>query len=64
MNGAEGYMLKEKLHCFMCNNLKDTGIIVNNHFICIRCERKIVNTSPNHQKYQSIKEKIKLLWAK
>lgn len=57
-------MLKEKLQCFMCSDLKDTGIILNNQFICCRCERKIVNTSPDNQKYQYIKEKIKLLWAK
>jgi len=64
MKWSWGYMLEEKLQCFMCNNLKETGIILNNQFICNRCEKKIVNTSPEHPKYQLIKEKIKLLWAK
>ncbi|WP_176758812.1 sigma factor G inhibitor Gin [Alkaliphilus peptidifermentans] len=57
-------MKDEKLQCFICNHQDNTGIALLNQFICSRCERKIVNTSPSQIKYQLFKEKIKLLWAR
>jgi len=51
--------------CFVCGRLIPPGaerLILLNHTMCSCCEKTLVNTSIEEDRYQLFKEKIKRLW--
>ncbi len=39
------------------------GLKLKGHYICQRCERKIINSTPQDKSYFLLKEKIKNIWV-
>ena len=45
--------------CGVCDTEKDRGIHLYNMFICCECEKEIIQTEPNEQKYQYFLKKLR-----
>lgn len=60
---------KEKTVCVICGKEHETslsenninGIIVNGEYICRNCEREIISTNVEENKYDSFVDKIKVV---
>ncbi len=51
--------MKDGLQCHICNQQEAGGIVIKNKYICGKCEKEIISTSPHHLEYEDIKEKVK-----
>lgn len=45
--------------CGICDQEKYRGIHLYNMYICNECEKEIIQTEPNEQKYQYFLEKLR-----
>lgn len=45
--------------CIICHEYKENGIHLYTSFICVECEREIIDTNTNEPKYQYFIEKLK-----
>ncbi len=48
-------------HCPICNEEKPEGITIYNTFICLDCEKDMIQTEPSEVKYQYYIEKLKVI---
>lgn len=45
--------------CIICGKKKGSGIKVNNAFICSECEKEIINTEVENEKYYFFVKQMK-----
>jgi len=54
---------KKGEHCAICKMEKEKGFYLTHIYICIDCERKIVETSTDHPLYHYYVEQLKKAWS-
>jgi hypothetical protein len=45
--------------CIVCEMNKENGIHLWDQFLCVECEREIINTDPDDEQYQYYLRKLK-----
>ncbi len=53
----------KNLMCLVCEETDQEGIIILGSFICSDCEKRIVETSVDHEDYYGYLSKLKKIWA-
>lgn len=48
--------------CMVCGESKEFGIRIISQFLCHECEREIVKTDAQDEKYQYYVERMKQIW--
>jgi hypothetical protein len=54
--------MEEAHTCIVCNERKQDGIRIWNQFICLSCEREIVQTDVDDDRYAYYIERMKRIW--
>ncbi|MGE5598059.1 MAG: sigma factor G inhibitor Gin [Bacteroidota bacterium] len=50
--------------CFCCGGQKREGLVIAGHFLCLDCERLILEMQPGSDGYEELIEGCRALWAK
>lgn len=48
--------------CIVCKQPKSEGIRIWEQFVCVQCEREIVSTEVEDEKYSFYIERMKKIW--
>ena len=52
----------EQESCLFCACRSAQGLRILSFFICRECEVKLMNTSPNDERYRDYVQKVKKIW--
>ncbi|PTX55209.1 inhibitor of sigma-G Gin protein [Melghirimyces profundicolus] len=53
----------DRIRCIVCNQWREQGIEILDEFICESCEKEIVKTDVEDQKYPYFVTRLKHLWT-
>lgn len=59
MKGLKKSVLHIGEQCLICDETKESGIHLFNHYICEACERKIVSSEPKDAFYHEYLSKLR-----
>ncbi|MGD8192565.1 sigma factor G inhibitor Gin [Brevibacillus ginsengisoli] len=57
-------MEKPVQNCIVCREDHETGIVINDQFICHSCEQEMVKTDVREEKYLFFIQQMKQIWLK